>query len=347
MQSTYEEEEMGSNEEYDLAKFFPSVLCESDWSSTERVILDISTKKFQSITNPRFKDANCVSSKDGWLLFVNVHPSNYACRLPFLVNPSTGDQIDMPELTFGPKIGCPLYSLSVVSGTPSYVVCVINNPRGMTLYVASPQAQVGHVWESYKFGAYDRHTQICTCVTLESRHQVLCLGYNGEVIAFDLLDLSWTHNSQLRLRTLNSCVWYFESGGEVLRVNALRPFFSSFVFYKLHMEDDRTTMTWVELDQSELENTSWFMGGSSFRVKGYQQGKKLYVLKPNSYGGPNGPDFETAKRKTVYHGRPYGSDMDANVYIHDLDSPDFATYTLMPDSFRTKHISWVQLNCLI
>ncbi|KAM0941888.1 hypothetical protein DsansV1_C15g0132401 [Dioscorea sansibarensis] len=220
----------------------------------------------------------------------------------------------------------------------------------MTLNVASPQAPVGHLWEAYKFSNYDRHTEICTCVILESRHQVLCLGYNGEVIAFDLLDLSWTHNSQLKLRTLNSGVWYLESGGEVLRVNALKPYFSSFVFYKLHMEDDRTTMVWVELDQSELENTSWFIGARSFRVKGgeqYQLGRKLYILQPNLYGGPNGPDFETAKRKMVYLGRPYGSDKDANVYIHDLDSPDFATYTLMPHPFLTKHISWVQTNCLI
>lgn len=302
----------------------PLVFSVPDYSNTEHLVLDISTKEFRTISHPDLLAAACVYTKGDWLLLCQM--DNWWQYTYFLLNPFTGSRIDLPSIH---KKGPGAFTFSMISGNPHRIVSVNNEyPYGISIRVMCPGDEA---WEVHEFKECDKSTLITAAALVGE--QVLCLDHQGRVVVFDLSDGRWMYYLQPQ-RSVRGFRYFIESDGEVLKVDCPYPLFSSFTFSRL----DQRAIDWVELDDIELENTSWFLGPCpSFRVK--EAGKKVYTLQPRESGGH--PDSDTGNRKRrirVIKGRKPGDDIDANVYVHDLS--DGSSQSLLPNSFPTKSVRW-------
>lgn len=117
--------------------WLPALFIEHEYSSTERSILDIFTKKFHTIKNPSFQDAWCVFAKGQWLLMCRRERLGFS---QFLINPVSGVRVDLPvhDVYFG------VATFSLTSGFPDVIVNVTNS-NGMNSGIPPPsRANVVH-----------------------------------------------------------------------------------------------------------------------------------------------------------------------------------------------------------
>lgn len=252
-------------------------------------------------------------------------------RSPFLLNQNLGRIIDLPRID-GHRQG--LLTFSLVADFPDLIVHVDRDDeyRGkIHIWTTRP----GHdTWEVHEVKC-ERGTLISAVVL--SGTNVLCIDNARSSIIYDLvggdaLFVSGPHS-------IGGLAYSSEFEGSVVSILCPHPMFGSFNFKKL----DWRRMEWVVMDDSELENTSWFLGRPrSFHSRG--AGKTIYTLLPNQYEGPNPPILLPGQRKRVIRGYPVGSSKKVNVYIHDL--LDGTSEPLLPDAFLTQGVLWVDSSFL-
>lgn len=317
----------------------PSVFSVPDFSSMGRCVLDISTREFNTIYDPCLRDTNCVYSKGGWLLMRPEHFTGRVTGPHFLVNPVTGVKIGLP--TNDGLNGRGAFTFSIVDGTPDRVVHVnntcMNTPGGygISIQVIRPGEEE---WDVYVFGRCHSYTTSIDVALVGT--QVLCIDSAGKITSFDLLAGTWATFAGAAEWPIKGRRYRVESEAEVLSVHCNFPFFSSFKFLRLDLQ----RREWVELNDFELENTSWFLGSPcSFYT--HEEGKKVYTFY-NSYDGPRPPICEPGmpRKRRVVPVRPLGSDVECNVYVHDLVTN--VTESLLPVAFHTKTAHWIDANFL-
>lgn len=308
----------------------PSVLSAPDFSSTERWVLNISTKEFRTISDPSLSGAACVYNKRGWLLMRPQYPCNRRVTGPlFLFNPITGAKIELPmaKALNGPGT----FTFSVVDGVPDWVI----HANGISLRTI----RLGDTeWGSHTFKGCGGHYKDFDVSLVEN--QVMCVGSLGEVLSYDLLEGRWANIMRPVQTSVRGAKYAIECDDEVLRVRCPFPRFSSFDFSKL----DLRRMEWVTLEESELENTSWFLGSRcSFRRQG--EGKKVYTLH-NEYNGPRPPPVTERPKTRKFRAKlmtpseaAWGYDAERNVYVHDLETN--VSRATLPAAFTTKSALWI------
>lgn len=327
--------EINPSFEYDKP---PILFIEHDISSSERSIYDLSSKRFHAIKNPNFCDAAYLRGKGQWLLMERVGTTRSLLSL-FLLNPVSGVKIDLPTV-HGYTVGPCAFSMSCDS--PELIISASTDLLRQ-LFILRIIRTGDEAWKEYSMEGI-QVTRI-TKVHLVGSH-VLCVGQGG-VIIFDLLERYFTHSPNPKLIT--DGLWFdIECNGEVLMVDCPLPFFNFFRFRRF----DWGIMKWVTLDESELENASWYLGKySSCMRRG--RGMKAYTLQPDSIEQSNPPN---TKRCILIISKPVGRDPAYNIYLHDLargpavTRTDFlekkTTESLMPDDVLAKNVYWVDADIL-
>lgn len=322
----------------------PVLLIERDHSTEERSVFDLSTKKFHVIKNPDFLDAKCICGRGEWLLMCREAAVRDCWFTLFLLNPVSGVKVELPTV-HGVLRGPSTFSLS--SGYPDLIITGTTHFRRGVFTLRIMRAG-DEAWEEYSIEGIQN--TVINRVALAGR-RVLCVDYRGRVIVFDLLERSLRYFTNLKpcLRGFHSVI---ECDGEVVMADSTKPMFRYFRF----MRFDWGLMSWVEVDERELRNASWFMDSPSACMRTCE-GMKVYTLMPNENGSPNPPDYHATK---CFRTSTRRFDMDSmfNIYMHNLvccpDDPLLATAyleketteSLMSEDVRAMSARWVDADIL-
>ncbi|KAL0914750.1 hypothetical protein M5K25_015126 [Dendrobium thyrsiflorum] len=314
----------------------PLVFSIPDLSSPDRCILDVSTKVFHTISSPHLQNALCLYNKGGWLLMCHeeeVCSKQYQNSL-FLLNPRSGSKIDLPR-----PFEKGNFAFSLTCGNPSHVIHASYKipTRSVVIRVIRPNDSA---WEVHELD--NSHRDIIISSALVIGNQVMCIDSKGaRIIMLDLTNCSWTFLSKRKKFPNYSKCYFFEQDNDVMCVSC--PFWTCdfFKFYKL----DWQMMDWVEINNVELMNISWFLSDPcSFYVKG-GKGKYVYSLESiGCWGGQPGERARPTYHTIGYFERP-GEDLPVNVFIHNMVEGDMEL--LLPEKYGSKKPAcWVDRRIL-
>ncbi|KAF5186924.1 hypothetical protein FRX31_023481 [Thalictrum thalictroides] len=280
--------------------------------STECDFVNVFTKEKLILDRPEFLKADCLYSKQGWLLL------RQKCMIPsqssvVLLNPHSNAKITMPKPGEWFRRYIASFSSSPDHGNPECVVFDVSSTTSKAFYIAFVD---GEKWtkHSYEDG---RRMDSTACLVVRG-HKVYCLGDSGGLFIFDMATLLWgevTWNPE----DCRGKSWIMESEkGEIMKVERGRNW-NTFRFFKMNNGETG----WDELSNSDLDNRSWFIGdvhrNHQLTVKETGGMKKLYLL-----------TIECVRRK-------YNKDI---VYIYDLKDGTKKSYK--PD----KDALWVDLGAI-
>ncbi|PKU69137.1 hypothetical protein MA16_Dca002407 [Dendrobium catenatum] len=317
----------------------PLVFSIPDLSSPDRCILDVSTKVFHSISSPHLRDALCLYNKGEWLLMCHeeeICSKQYQNSL-FLLNPRSGSRIDLP----GPfEKGHFAFNLTN-SGNPRHIIHASYKipTKSVVIRIIHPYDSA---WEVHELGnSHNQH--IIISYTLVIGNQIMCIDSKGaNIVMLDLANCSWTFLSKRKKFPNYSECYFFEQDNEVMCVSCPSMSCDFFKFYKL----DWQMMDWLEINNVELMNTSWFLSHPcSFYLKG---GKGKYVYSFESigwWGGQPGERTHPTYRQIGYFRRESEDDLPVNVFIHNMVDCDMEI--LLPEKYGSKKPAcWVDRRIL-
>ncbi|KAI0501659.1 hypothetical protein KFK09_016604 [Dendrobium nobile] len=143
----------------------------------------------------------------------------------------------------------------------------------------------------------------------------MCIDSKGaRIIMLDLSNCSWNFLSKRKFPNHSKC-YFFEKDNEVMCVSCPIMSCDFFIFYK----HDWQMMDWIEINNVELINTSWFLSHPcSFYMKG-GKGKYVYSLESIAWWG--GQPRERARptwQTILFFRRECEDDLPVNVFIHNM-----------------------------
>jgi len=75
----------------------PLALFAIECNSKKRLLFDVSSGKIRGVTSSVFPHATCAFENGGWLLMIQHKEGYFQGRTVFLVHPSSGRRLDLPE----------------------------------------------------------------------------------------------------------------------------------------------------------------------------------------------------------------------------------------------------------
>ncbi|PKU69136.1 hypothetical protein MA16_Dca002406 [Dendrobium catenatum] len=254
----------------------------------------------------------------------------------FLLNHHSESRIDLP----GPfEKGHFAFNLTC-GGNPRHVIHASYKipTRSVVIRVIHPYDSA---WEVHELG--NSHQDIIISSVLVIGNRVICIDSKGaRIIMLDLSNCSWTFLSERKKFPNHSECYFFEQDNEVMCVSCPGMSCDFFKFYKL----DWQMMDWIEINNVELMNTSWFLSHPcSFYMKG-GKGKYVYSLENNNWWGGQPGEREHPDYQTILLLRTVGEDdLPVNVFIHNMVEGDLKI--LLPKKYGSKKPAcWVDKRIL-
>ncbi|WVZ94935.1 hypothetical protein U9M48_040761, partial [Paspalum notatum var. saurae] len=308
-------------------KQFPLSMLTVEHGSKKRLLFDVSSRKIHGVSSSVFPDATCAFENGGWLLM--IQDNSQGQQTVFLVHPNSGRQLHLPPVLCPRDRGVFVFYVNS-HGTPLVVARIEIWSFVPTDHIACPG---DGYWSVYTHDGVDLGGSSSgvppepTCIVdvALSGTQAVCLDLSGEVLMFDVTEMTWRRRRMGRtaspagptgIRRDGCFLVAAASGGEVVLVSRSHTAADgvAFKFFKLDME----ALEWSLLDDQELDDTSWFLcKGHSFRAK--EAGKrKVYTFgRPKhcigSVEATTASCFSSVFRHEIFKSI-------TNIYAYDLDN---------------------------
>lgn len=334
-------------------KQLPLAMFAVERNSKKRLLFDVSSRKIRGVSSYVFPDANCAFENHGWLLMIRHKPWYFQEQTVFLVHSSSGKQLNLPVFSCREREGYKGFFVFYVGshGIPLVVARFEIWSIVPTVHIACPGDTY---WSVYKHGVEPpmsrtmrrslERTWVADLALLGT--QVICVDSNGQILVFDITEMTWGRMAPCPKWSQKDRHFLVASHGEVVLVSRPRTMANAFKFFRLDIE----AMEWSQMDDRELDDTSWFLcKGQSFRVKDAGR-RRVYTFR-----GPK--QLDSCQRITT-DGMAMGSSSTAcftrtgtsghddwlksirNVYAYDLD--DGTIEMVIPASLVTEVCHWVQ-----
>jgi len=333
-------------------KQLPLAMFAVERNSKKRLLFDVSSRKIRGVSSYVFPDATCAFENRGWLLMIRHKPCHFQEQSAFLVHPSSGKQLNLPVFPCREQGYEGFFVFYVGShGIPLVVARFEIWSIVPTVHIACPGDTY---WSAYKYGVEPPHMSRTTRRLLERTWiadlallgtQVICVDISGQILIFNITEMTWGRMAPCLKWSQEDHHFLVASHGEVVLVSRPGTMENAFKFFRLDIE----AMEWSQLDDRELDDTSWFLcKGQSFRVKDAGRRRVYTFSGPKQWSVPmdsyeqttNGMAMGSTACFTGTSGHDVGLKSITNVYAYDLD--DGTVEMVIPASLVTEVCHWVQ-----